>query len=174
MKKDELRNVPLKNYIILGVIVVLTVFLLYYFYMWVDVYNESKINRPILDRYMDIINYNELDNFIVENPNAIIYASVLEDEKIREFEIELKNSFRNGNIENEMLYLDLTNEIKSINLKNEIEDQYSLNSLNITDVPCVFVIEDGKLISIYSVKDNNYDVSKFELFVNNVKIDLGE
>ena len=50
--------------------------------MWVDVYKESKINIPILDKYMTVINYNELDNYIVENPDTIIYVSVLEDEKI--------------------------------------------------------------------------------------------
>ena len=53
--------------------------------MWVDVYKESKINIPILDKYMTVINYNELDNYIVENPNTIVYVSILEDENIRKF-----------------------------------------------------------------------------------------
>ena len=61
--------------------------------MWVDVYKESKINIPIMDRYMSVINYNELDNYIVENPDTIVYVSVLENEKIREFEKQLKNKY---------------------------------------------------------------------------------
>ena len=31
--------------------------------MWVNIYNESKINKPILDKYLDIINYNELNDY---------------------------------------------------------------------------------------------------------------
>lgn len=174
MKKEELRNVPLKNYIILGVVLIVTMFLLYYFCMWVDVYNENKINRPILDRYMEVINYNELDNYIVENPNTIIYVSVLEDERIRKFEIELKNSFKEGKIEKDVLYLDLTNEMKDKTMISNIKNKYSLNSLDITSVPCILVIEEGKLKGIYSVKDNGYDVNKLEVFINNIKIDIGE
>ena len=32
---------------------------------------------------MTVINYNELDNYLVENPNTIVYVSVLEDETMR-------------------------------------------------------------------------------------------
>ena len=42
MKKDELRKVPVKNYVILGVVIVVTMLILYYFYLWVDVYKESN------------------------------------------------------------------------------------------------------------------------------------
>lgn len=96
MKNDELRKIPTKNYIILGMVILVTLFILYYFYMWVDVYKESKINIPIMDKYMTVINYNELDNYVVENPNTIVYVSVLEDDKIREFEKQFKNKYRNN------------------------------------------------------------------------------
>ena len=62
----------------------------------------SEIGEPIinfyaesLDKYMSVINYNELDNYIVENPDTIIYVSVLEDEKIRGFEKKLKIKYKN-------------------------------------------------------------------------------
>ena len=84
--KEELRKVPVKNYIILGIVITVTMLVLYYFYMWVDVYKESKINIPIMDKYMTVINYNELDNYLVENPNTILYVSVLDNEEIRTFE----------------------------------------------------------------------------------------
>ena len=91
MKKVELRVVPKKNYLILGIILIVSFLLVYYLYMWVDVYNESKLNKPILDKYMEVINYNELDNYLVESPNAIIYVSVLENTEIRDFERKFKS-----------------------------------------------------------------------------------
>ena len=166
--KNELRVIPKKNYIILGVVLIFTIFLLYYFYLWVDAYNESRINRPILNRYMEVINYNELDNYIIENPDTIIYVSVLENEKIREFEIDLKNSFKNDEINSELLYLNITDEVKDANILADIKKRYSLNSLSLADVPCVLTFESGIITRIYSIKDNEYDLLKFKDFINSV------
>ena len=171
MKTDELRKIPLKNYIILGVIIVVTLFILNYFYMWVDAYKESKINMPIMDRYMTVINYNELDNYVVENPNTIVYVSVLEDEKIREFEKKLKSKYKSNEIDKEVLYMNITDDLKDKNIKNQMVSKYSVNSLNITKVPCVLVFEDSMLKSIYSVSDNGYDVDRFTIYLNNVLLE---
>jgi len=107
----EIRKVPLKNYIILGVVMIVTLLLLYYFYMWVDIYKESKINIPIMDKYMNVINSNELENYLVENPNAILYVSMLDNEEIRSFEKKFKNEFKNKKVNNEVLYMNLTTEL---------------------------------------------------------------
>lgn len=171
MKNDELRKIPTKNYIILGVVILLTLLILYYFYMWVDVYKESKINIPIMDKYMTVINYNELDNYVVENPNTIVYVSVLEDDKIRGFEKQFKNKYRNNEIENDVLYMNITDDIRNTNIKEDMDDRYVLNDLSITDVPCVLVFNDGLLKSIYSVSDNNYDIERFTIYLNNIDME---
>ena len=73
MNKDNLRVIPIKNYLILGIVIIVTLLLLYYFYMWIDAYNETKLNKPILDKYLEVINYNELDDYLIENQDTIIY-----------------------------------------------------------------------------------------------------
>ena len=171
MSKSELRKIPIKNYIILGIVIIFTIFILYYFYMWVDVYKESKINIPIMDKYMSVINYNELDNFIVENPNSIVYVSVLENEDIREFEKKFKVKYKNNLINNEVLYMNITSDIVDSNLKKEMIDKYSVNSLNITSVPLIMVFEEGKLSSIYSISDNNYDIDKVVVYINDIVLE---
>ena len=171
MKNDVLRKIPFKNYIILGIVIVVTLLILYYFYMWVDVYKESKINIPIMDKYMTVINYNELDNYIVENPDTIIYVSVLEVDKIREFEKLFKGKYKNNVIENEILYMNITDDLNSKNIKDEMNTKYSLNDLSITDVPCVLVFSNGILKSIYSISDNNYDIDRFTNYLNNIVLE---
>lgn len=166
MKNDELRKIPTKNYIILAIVICVTLFILYYFVMWVDVYKESKINIPILDKYMTVINYNELDNYVVENPDSIIYVSVLENEKIREFEKGLKNKYKNKEIDNEILYMNITDDIKKIDVS-----RYEINDLNISDVPCVLLFEDGGLKSIYSISHNGYDIERFKIYINNIELE---
>ncbi|MBQ2872634.1 MAG: hypothetical protein IJE89_01380 [Bacilli bacterium] len=171
MKMDGLRKIPKKNYIILGVVIAVTILILYYFYMWVDVYKESKINIPIMDKYMSVINYNELSDYIVENPNTIVYVSVLENEEVREFEKKFKNKYKNNLVEQDVLYMNITDEFNDKNIKKDMASKYSLNNLNITDVPSLLVFNDGILKSIYSVSDNNYDIDRFIIYLNNIVLE---
>ena len=171
MKKDELRKVPVKNYVILGVVIVVTVLILYYFYLWVDVYKESKINIPIMDKYMTVINYNELDNYLVENPNTIVYVSVLEDEVIRDFEKKFKAKYKNKKIENEILYMNVTEDIKNDDIRKNMISKYKISDLDLLDVPCVLVFNDGILKSIYSISDNDYDIERFIIYLNNIELE---
>ena len=62
----------------------------------------------------------------------------------------------------------ITDDIKKRNVKKEMIDRFSINSISMVDVPCVLVIKDGKLNSIYSVTANNYSVDKFENFIDSV------
>lgn len=169
--KEELRKVPVKNYIILGIVITVTMLVLYYFYMWVDVYKESKVNIPIMDKYMEVINYNELENYLVENPDTIVYASVLEDDKIREFEKKLKNKYKYKKVNNEILYMNITDDIKINDIRTEMENKYLLNNLNITDVPCIVVFNDGLIKSIYSISDNDYDIERLVIYLNNLNLE---
>lgn len=163
MKKEELRVIPIKNYIILGIVLLVSFLILYYLYLWFDNYNESKLNVPILDKYMDIINYNELNDYLVENPDSIIYVSVLENSDIRAFEKKLKTAFKKHEITNEMLYMNVTDDINRIN-----SNDYMYGENSILDVPLVMVFDNGVLKSIYSIRNNDYDIQLFVEYINNV------
>ena len=168
MKNDNLRVIPKKNYMILSIVIVVTLLLLYYFYMWIDAYNETKLNRPILDKYLEVINYNELEDYLIENQDTIIYVSVLENSKIRDFEKQFKMVLRKKEIDKDILYMNVTDDIKEKVVVNEMNEKYAINSLSIVDLPVIAVFEDGTLKSIYSIKDNDYDIERFKLFINNI------
>lgn len=172
--KDELRVIPKKNYLILVIVLLLTVLAVYYFYMWNKAYNESKINEPVLDKYMMVINYNELGDYLIENPDTIVYTSILGDMNIRGFENRFKNYIKNDKLEHEVLYMDITSEIKNNNKKNDMMKKYSIEYANIFDVPNVMVFENGKLMMIYNIQDNDYDVKKTVEFINSIKINEGD
>ena len=157
MKKNNGREIPLKNYIILGLVVLLTLGLVYYFYLWYITYEESKLNETIMDRYLEVINYNELNDYIVENRNAMIYTSVLEDNNIRKFEIKFKNIVVKNALKDKILYMDMTDIFKDKIKYTELRNSYQINNYNITNVPCILVFKVAKLVDIYSIKDNNYN-----------------
>lgn len=157
MKKNNGREIPLKNYIILGLVILLTLGLVYYFYLWYITYEESKLNETIMDRYLEVINYNELNDYIVENRNAMIYTSVLEDNNIRKFEIKFKNIVVKNALKDKILYMDMTDIFKDKIKYTELRNSYQINNYNITNVPCILVFKDAKLVDIYSIKDNDYN-----------------
>ena len=159
------REIPKRNYIILGIVVIVTFLLMYYFYMWYDAYMDTKIGKPILDKYMDVINGNEIDDYLVENNDAIIYVSVLENEEIRDFEKQLKSLLRKRVIDRDILYMDVTNNKKML---DTLIDKYSSSSFNY-DVPMILVIEDGNLKDFYNIKENNYDIDNVKLFIQGIK-----
>lgn len=160
MKKE--KEIPLKNYILLSIVLILTIVVVIYFFLWKNTYEKSKLQTPILDEYLLVINYNELNNYLVENKDAIIYVSKLNNENIRLFENKFKNIINKNNLNNKILYLDLTEELKENNIVKEINKKYGKE---MTEVPTIVIIKDGKISSSYNIKENGYNVKSLEKYL---------
>ena len=160
-KNENLREVPKKNYIYLFIILLGSLLLLLYLYTWYETYNESKLNTSIMDEYLTVINYNELDNYIIENKNAVIYVSILGNEDISKFEKKFKNLVSEHNLKNDILYLDISNE--NINV--------ATNKLNIDEeFPYLVVYTNGVITDTYSINDNKYSNAKIEKYLNRIGV----
>lgn len=162
MNKNNKREVPIKNYIKLGIILLISILALFYLYLWYRTYEENRLNTPIMDNYLSIINYNELNDYLTENKNATIYLSKLNDNDIRSFEKEFKLIIQDNALKNKMLYLDLTNELDQNN-EITITNNYTINESNL---PVIVIIENSQVVEIYNIKENNYDENKLEAFLN--------
>lgn len=158
-KKDKLREVPLKNYIYLFLILLGSILLLIYIYTWYDTYNKNKLNTSIMHEYLTVINYNELDNYMVENKDAIIYVSILGNEDINNFERKFKSVIIENNLKNTILYLDITNEnIESATKKLKIEQEF----------PYLVVYTNGNITDTYNIKENKYSSKKTLKYLNRI------
>ncbi len=165
MKKEEMRKVPKKNYVVLFIILLATLCLVNVFYMWSKAYQKSKLNEPMLDKYMRVINYNELEDYLVENPDAIIYVSVLDNEDVWKFEKKFEKTLKNNDLGVEMLYLNITEDLKDENKLASMKDKYNANSTDITEVPVIMIYSMGNLKYVYSIKENNYNVKALKKFM---------
>lgn len=156
------RNVSLKNYIILAVILIISIVLVTYFYMWYNEFELSKNHSPIMNKYFTVINYNELEEYLIENENVILYVSVLDDKTTRIFENNLNNVLDDYFFNNDVLYMDLTNLKDNNNLYQSIISRYDLVNL-----PCLVIFNNGNIIDTYNIALKNYDV---EFFVSYLRI----
>lgn len=159
LKKEKSREVPLKNYIYLAIILLVSILILFYIYRWYETYQESKINTSIMNNYLTVINYNELDDYITENKDAIIYVSILGNEEIHKFEVSFKNTILDNDLKSSMLYLDITNEDRS-----SAESKLNID----TNLPYIIVYTNGEITDTYSIAKNNYNTKKIIKYLNRI------
>lgn len=147
------KNTLVRNYIILSLIVVLSIIAVFYFYMWHNAYEKERLGTSVASEYLNVIQYNELDNYLTENKDAIIYVSVVNDLDIRNFEKKFKRLVEEKALNNSILYMDITDELKSNKSYKEIKSKYSIN------VPYIIIFDNGYMESIYEIKENDYSIS---------------
>lgn len=161
-KKENLREIPLKNYIYLFIILLGSVLFLIYIYTWYNTYNENKLYTSIMNKYLTVINYNELNDYITENKNAILYVSILGDKEINRFEEKFKNIISDENLKNNILYLDITNENRTqAKNKLQIEEEF----------PYFVVYTNGQITDTYSIAENGYSTNKTIKYLNRIGAD---
>ena len=159
LKKEQTKEIPLKNYVYLSIILIASIFMIFYLYKWYETYRESKLNVSIMTDYLTVINFNELEDYIIENKNAVIYVSVLGDEDINKFENSFKNTIVDNNLKKSMLYLDVTNEdISAVKEKLKID----------SNLPCIVVYTNGEITDTYSIVENNYSSKKIVTYLNRI------
>ena len=150
MEKE--RRVSLKNYYILAGIIIISIVFTIYLYMWYRTYENEVFSSSIISNYLTVINYSELDNYLIENKDAVIYVSVSNKEMIRNFEKQFKKVINKYSLNNSILYLNIISELEDGNLSNKINEQFGI------DVPYIVVFKDGVIKSKFNIKDNKYDI----------------
>lgn len=161
-KKENLKEIPFKNYVYLFFILLGSILLLIYIYTWYETYNENKLYTSIMNNYLTVINYNELNDYITENKDAILYVSVLGDKEINRFEEKFKNSIIDENLKENILYLDITNENR----------QHAILTLQIEEeLPYFVVYTNGQITDTYSIGENGYNVEKTIKYLHRIGAD---
>lgn len=149
------KNVSFKNYVILAGVLILSIILVIYFYKWYDMYEKSENSVSVLNGYLSIINYNEIDDYLVENKNAVIYISSSGTAEVKDFEKKFINIINKYDLNNNILFLDLSSEDEDSQLFNNIKLKYRIKNL-----PSFIVFKNGAIYDIYDIKVNNYSIDK--------------
>lgn len=156
-----MRKVPLKNYFILTLILVLSILIVFYL---VKIYNSTMHNtndKQILNKIKEITIL-ELDNYIVENPNIVIYL-MDSDYKSISFEKKLNQVIVEHDLQSQFVLINIANNIyqeydktANVNFKNKsILKEVPINSL--------VIIENKKIKRFIKINDGlkKSEISKF-------------
>lgn len=132
-----MRKIPLKNYFILAAIILLSGIIVIYI---TNMYkNKKDYEKEIVMSFLKEIHTKDFDNYIIENPDSIIYIS---DASNEELETELKNYIIEKDYTQDIVYIDL-NKINT-DFVNTLK-KYS-NSIN-DKIPDVLIVKNGNIIN---------------------------
>jgi len=155
------KEIPIKNYIYLIIIILISIIFVYYLYLWFIEYQKEQNKISHLEQVMQIINYNELDTYLIENKNAVIYVSDTSDVNNKKLEKKLKKMIEENYIVDKILFLDVS-EIKSNNENYKILNQE-------IKVPSFLVFTNNSLLKKYEIDMDDYQIKE----INNFLIETG-
>lgn len=140
------RNVPLKNYLILTIISLITLLTVFYLVSWYNTSKEYYQNNSILVTFLSELKSDEITSYLIDNPQKVIYYAAGKDEKIKEFEKQFKKLIEEEEIKNDIIYVDASKEENS----NFITNLNKIYDKNIDSIytPNLIYISEGKIKKI--------------------------
>lgn len=144
MKKEK-KIIPIKNYIILFIIIVVTLLLCSYFSSWYKTNEEANMQKGIMSENLMQIKIEELDNYILENPHKIIYLSSSKDESLKSYENKIYDYIIDNNLGESFIYID-TSDIEVENLTTSLQKNSIIkDNIDYSISPNIYIVKDGKI-----------------------------
>lgn len=169
-KKEELRKVPTKNYIILVIMFIATFALVYYLYRWYNVYSTYQKETPVIRDTLPEINGDELDHYIQENPTTVIYLCTASDNKCRSFESKFKKLVEKDTLEEYITYINLS-DTNTLDFTNHFNDTYKYKITLKNNYPALIAFEDNNIIDMIQESDKQkLSITKVKEFLKENEI----
>lgn len=167
-----MRKIPLKNYIIYMVVVIVTVAISFYivalFNKNKEYYENNSVLKDILSEIIikkDLTIKENFNSYLLEDSDLIVYMSSGKNKNIKSFENEFKHYIINHKFENDIVYINLDNVDKNFvnNFIDEFNSDEELKNYEI-DIkqPMIIIFKDGKIYNIYNEKNQSiYNINLF-------------
>lgn len=160
-----MKKIPLKNYIILCVIILLTVISVFYIRSWYitskDYYSRNSVIKDVVHE----INVDEISNYTLESPKFMLYVSSGADADIKGFENDFKKLIRKLELSEDILYLNVDN--IGYDLYNNLSGFASndkISSLISESKASLYVFSDGKIVGVLN-NINNFSSKNIRSFI---------
>lgn len=164
------REIPKKNYFFVGLISLAVIVIVLYL---AKLYTANNINREssIMSDYLSNVTIEELNNYLLENPDVVIYWDNKSNVENKGFEKKLKKYIIKNDLQRKFVFVDTT-EITNSELKS-VADKYLDKSLkdkrvSLKIMPNLLIVVDGKIIDVLYTFDQEMDMDylkeKFEKY----------
>lgn len=175
IKKNE-KFIPVKNYILAAIIVVVIIGLTWYGFAWYNVLKENKVSKSYLvkEKYIsnEIADLNEIGDIFTEAPDSyFVYISYTGDEQVYNMEKSIKDLIKEYNLSEQIYYLNVTSIKEEDNYLDKINETLNLTDRKVVKVPSILYFYEGKLVEMTDTKsDGLMTKSDFQKLIEIVNI----
>ena len=164
------KTIPLKNYLIIALIFLATIGLTIYLCNCYSVYNEGKKEIPVIRGTLSEITSEDFEHYILENPSSVVYMCTASEEKCRDFERDFKKIVVAKNLQDSIIYLNLSNtDIDSF--VKDFNNKYNYKIKLTKNYPLLVEFTDGKVTGLVQGENgNSLSISKMKQFIEIHKI----
>ena len=158
-----MKTIPKKNYIILGLLAVVTVLAVIYMSKWYRASENYYLENSVMKELVGEVKELEFENYILENPDIVIYISKDQSKITKKFEKKLKKYILDENLKSHFIYVNGKDSTESFLLN--FKEKYFINGMKELEItyPNLLILENGK------VKDILYRTALEERNVKDVK-----
>ena len=164
-KTLEKKNKKLvRNYIITLILFIACFGLVLYLRELYRVNEAEQKKIPVIQGYISEIYSDDLEHYIMDNPNGVIYMCIANDENCRTFEREFKKLLKKDEYNDNLAYLNLM-DVDQNKFLEEFNSKYIYRVKLSKDYPAFVLFEEGKVKSILQDKSRKLDIVKVKHFL---------
>ena len=160
------KEIPIKNYIILGVIVLAAILLTLFAVKWIKDYNSQKMSVSPLEGKIQSVKLGEIDTVISEINEAVIYIGYTGDKRLYITEERLLNYLNKHDFSNKFIYINVSDKLKNDEYIDIIKEKLNItNDLNI-EAPSLIYMKNNEVIRVVSNQTGylyTNDISKLNI-----------
>ena len=156
-KDTKLRNVPFKNYILLLLVCFVTLGIVIAISNYYRKIEQKDLETPVISGVIAEIKKEDVDNYIVENPDCFLLIGSSYNNNSRELEKDLIEYFKTRNIKEQTIYLNVSSEDKLDDFYKKFNSKYVVTDYSkLSDYPAFIIIKDGKVLDLVQKKEKQY------------------
>ena len=167
------RDIPFKNYITLGIIIICTLLVSMYVFSWYRQYSSHKINKPIITEALREVEYDNLDDVLQERDILVMYLCTTDEDICRSFEKKFKDYVKKNNLTDEIIYLNLGYSNDETDLLSKVYLKYKSDNLvkKVFGYPTLLIFNQGKIVDVLSSNSKNkVDIEEVNEFLEGYEL----
>lgn len=163
------NNTKVKNYLILFLLVVVTVTLTLYLCDCYRVYSDNQKEIPVIRGTLSEITYEELDHYIMENPNSTIYMCTASSQNCRNFENDFIKLIKKKDLQDDIIYLNLSG-VDETAFLTDFNNKYKYKYVLTTEYPAIVTFDNSNVANMLQEKDGKLSITKVKHYIELNKI----
>lgn len=160
-----MRKIPKKNYIFLSILSVVTILFSVYVMNWYKTSKEYSAEESLMTDFLGEVKESEIENYILENPEVVIYVASEQNENIKKFEKKLKEYLIKEDLKSHFIYLNCNN--LSSDFITTFQKKYFNGALKKVyfPYPNLWLVDDGEVVDVLYRINQELDIKDVDQFL---------